>query len=144
LGLRLEHIDWREGVVKVHRPKTKVANELPLLPQVAQALAGYLRSARPPHAAARELFVRIAVPHPVLTSGGIRHRIRKYARQAGIDTRVLGAHILRHSHATRQIDIGANPTMVSEILGHRRPSSTSVYVRVALRRLRAIALPVPR
>jgi hypothetical protein len=29
-------------------------------------------------------------------------------------------------------------------LGHHRPASTSVYVRVALRRLRGVALPVPR
>jgi hypothetical protein len=33
---------------------------------------------------------------------------------------------------------------VSDILGHRSSSSTSVYVRVALERLRAVALPVPR
>jgi hypothetical protein len=29
-------------------------------------------------------------------------------------------------------------------LGHRRPSSTSVYTRSAILRLRAVALPVPR
>jgi hypothetical protein len=29
-------------------------------------------------------------------------------------------------------------------LGHLRPASTSVYVRVALRRLRMVGLPVPR
>jgi hypothetical protein len=33
---------------------------------------------------------------------------------------------------------------VAGILGHRRPESTSAYVRVALRRLRPLALPVPR
>ena len=33
---------------------------------------------------------------------------------------------------------------ISDILGHRSSSSTSVYVRVALERLRAVALPVPR
>ncbi|MBV8707490.1 MAG: tyrosine-type recombinase/integrase [Acidobacteriaceae bacterium] len=50
----------------------------------------------------------------------------------------------RHSHATRQVDAGTSLKMVGDILGHRRPSSTSVYVRVALRRLRTVALPVPR
>jgi site-specific recombinase XerD len=48
------------------------------------------------------------------------------------------------SHASRQIDSGANVKVVSDILGHRSSSSTSVYVRVALERLRAVALPVPR
>ena len=57
---------------------------------------------------------------------------------------MIGAHALRHSHASRQIDAGANLQVLGAILGHRRPASTSRYVRVALRRLRTVALPVPR
>ena len=84
------------------------------------------------------------MPYEPLTSGAIRHRIRYYADLAGISTKVIGAHAFRHSHASRQIDSGANVKIVSDILGHRSSSSTSVYVRVALERLRAVALPVPR
>ena len=84
------------------------------------------------------------MPYEPMTSGAIRHRIQHYARLAGISTRVIGAHAFRHSHASRQIDAGANVKVVSEILGHRSSSSTSVYVRVALKRLRAVALPVPQ
>jgi integrase/recombinase XerD len=69
---------------------------------------------------------------------------REYGVKAGVSVRRLGGHVLRHTHASRQIDLGAPPKVVSDILGHRSPSSTSVYVRVAFRRLRAIALPVPR
>ena len=58
--------------------------------------------------------------------------------------KVIGAHTFRHSHASRQVDAGANIKVVSEILGHPTSSSTSTYVRVALKRLRAVALPVPR
>ena len=144
LGLRLQDVDWAAGTIRVRRPKTGVAIELPLLSPVGRALAIYLRSGRPPGIAAREIFVQHGMPHRPLTSGAIRHRIREYARRAGIEADVLGAHLLRHCHATRQIDGGTNPKIVSDILGHRRPSSTSVYVRVALRRLRAAALPVPK
>ena len=45
---------------------------------------------------------------------------------------------------SRQVDAGANLKVVSEILGHRSSSSTSVYIRVALKRLRGVGLPVPR
>lgn len=144
LGLRLPDIDWVAGSIRVRRPKTGVAIELPLLSPVGRALATYLRSGRPPGIAAREIFVQHGMPHRPLTSGAIRHRIREYAGRAGIEAETLGAHLLRHCHATRQIDGGTNPKIVSDILGHRRPSSTSVYVRVALRRLRAAALPVPK
>ena len=84
------------------------------------------------------------MPYEPLTSGAVRHRIRYYAQQVGITAKVIGAHAFRHSHASRQIDAGANLKVVSDILGHHRASSTSVYVRVALRRLRTVALPVPR
>jgi integrase len=144
LNLRLDDVDWTSSVLRVRRPKTSAVIELPLLPAIARVLAVYLRDARPAHAVAREIFVSFAIPHRALTSAAIRHRIREYARRGGVVAGVLGAHVLRHSHASRQIDVGADPMVVSHILGHRRPSSTSAYVRVALRRLRTVALPVPR
>jgi len=90
---------------------------------------------------ATDEFIRRFLIH-VLPKG--RHRIRHYARRAGVNAEIIGAHVFRHSHASRQIDTGAHLKVVSDILGHRRPSSTSVYIRVALRRLRSVALPVPR
>lgn len=144
LGLCVKDFDWEAGVLTVRRPKTGVLITLPLLPAVAKAVADYLTAGRPRQAATRHVFLGRCIPHRPLTSGGIRHRIRLYARRVGIDADILGAHVLRHSHATRQIDQGANTKVVSDILGHRSPSSTSTYVRVALRRLRAVSLPVPR
>lgn len=144
LGLDLEDVDWKSGILHVRRPKTKTQIELPFLPPVANALAVYLRAERPSLAQSRRIFLNTTIPYTPLSSGVFRVRIRHHARQAGIDVPVLGAHVFRHSHATRQIDAGANPKVVSDILGHRCPSSTSVYVRVALRRLREVALPVPQ
>jgi integrase len=145
LGLRLEDVDWRARMLHVRRPKTHVAIDLPLLPAVGRALAAYLRHGRPAHATAREVFVSAGIPHAALQGGAaIGHRIRKYARKAGVSAAFLGSHVLRHSHATRQIEIGASAKAVSDILGHRDVSSTSAYVRVATTRLRSLALPVPR
>jgi integrase len=144
LAIRLEDLDWQAGVLRVRRPKTNVSIELPLLPAVAKALTAYLRWERPPAKSVHSIFLRKNMPYEPITSAAIRYRIRYYARLAGIPTRVMGAHAFRHSHATRQIDSGADVKVVSDILGHRSSSSTSVYVRVALKRLRGVALPVPR
>ena len=144
VSMRLQDVEWRSGVIRARRTKTAVPLELPLLPAVARALAAYLRYGRPRHTVVREIFVSKALPHRKLTTGAIRHRVRLYARSAGYVAPQIGAHVFRHSHATRQVDAGAHPQIVSNILGHRRISSMSVYVRVAIRRLRTVALSVPR
>lgn len=145
LGLRIDDIDWEARVLHVRRPKTGGSMRLPLLDGVGRALAAYLRHGRPRHAAAREVFVSHGMPFQRLTgASAIRHRLVKYAAAAGLSPAFIGSHVLRHSHACRQIELGATPKVVSDILGHRRPSSTSAYVRVATERLRALALPVPR
>jgi integrase/recombinase XerD len=144
LALRLEDLDWQAGILRAWRPKTKVRIELPLLPPVAKALTSYLRWERPPARGTARLFLSKRMPYEPITSGAIRHRIRLYARQAGVAAKVIGAHAFRHSHASRQVDAGANLKVVSEILGHRSSSSTSAYIRVALKRLRGLGLPVPR
>lgn len=145
MSLDLHDIDWKRLLLQVKRPKTGAATTLPLLPAVAQAVAAYLEQERPARAASRALFVGHWLPHDRLGSSSlIRHRLVEYARRAGLPPLHLGAHVLRHTYATRQIDCGAPSQVLSDILGHRDPSSTSVYVRVALRRLRALSLPVPR
>jgi site-specific recombinase XerD len=142
--LGLDDVDWRAGILRVRRRKTGVPLELPLLPAVARALAAYIRRGRPRRTLVRNVFVTSSLPHNSLTTAAIRHRIREYARRADVAVAILGCHAFRHSHATRQVDAGAPPKIVGDILGHFRPASTSVYVRVAFRRLRTVALPVPR
>jgi len=144
IQLSLDAVDWNHRVVRARRPKTGRELELPLLPSVARAWAAYARDERPSPTLHRRLFVSTRLPYGPLTTAAIRHRLQLYARRAGVDGAGIGAHTFRHSHATRQIDAGAHPQMVGDILGHRRPQSTSAYIRVAMRRLRRVALPVPR
>jgi site-specific recombinase XerD len=144
LGLRLEDVDWVARTLVIRRPKTSTTMLLPLLPSVARALACYLHEARPADAPCRAVFLRQQMPPGPLTTSAIGCIVRRQARRAGITAAYVGGHVLRHSHACRQVDQQAPPKVLSDILGHRNPESTSVYTRVALKRLRGIALPVPR
>lgn len=144
IGLQLEDIDWDTGTLQVTRPKTGVAFTLPLLPAVAKALAYYLRHGRPRHTPTRHVFVAMKIPFgPFVSSGAVRHILIKHARVAGIEAPYLGSHVLRHSNASRQIDVGTHPRVLSDLLGHRDPESISAYVRIATESLREISLPVP-
>jgi len=142
-ALDLDAVDWRAHTIRVRRPKTGTTTLLPLSPAVARAVVAYLRRGRPPTASSRALFVQRAMPHVRMSPSAVRHCVRDHARAAGVRGGI-GAHVLRHTHAGLQIEGGASAKVVGDILGHRDPSSTSAYVRVALGRLRALSLPVPR
>lgn len=143
IRLQLDDIDWRAATLRVTRPKTGVEILLPLLPAVARALVTYLRQGRPQHVTTRHLFLTLKAPHRRLGgSSAVRHVLIKHARAGGVSAPYLGSHVLRHTHACRQLEQGTPPKIIGDILGHRRPASTSAYLRVATERLREVALPV--
>ena len=145
MRLQLQDIDWNAGTLQMSRPKTGVNFVLPLLPSVAKALARYLRHGRPPHTPTRHVFVRMKVPFSALkASAAVRHILAKHAKAAGIQASYLGSHVLRHSNAARQLDVGTKARVMSDLLGHRDPESVSAYVRIATQSLREVSLPVPR
>jgi integrase/recombinase XerD len=143
LALRLDDISWRDGTLRMVRPKTGVETMLPLVPPVARALSEYVQ-VRPRRPAERRVFLGIRAPHSPATGEGLQCRLRHYAAAAGISAEFLGTHLFRHSHAARQIENAVDPKVVSDILGQRDPRSISSYARVATERLRAVCLPVPR
>jgi integrase/recombinase XerD len=142
-SLVLDQICWRARTLTVIRPKTGARIILPLLPAAARSLTAYLKHSRPPGAPTRSIFVGYFIPHGPLTSCAINGVIRHYAAKAKVQAPILGGHIFRRSHATRQIEQQVPPAVLSSILGHQDPHSLAVYARVAIRRLRGIALPVP-
>lgn len=145
IQLMLDDIDWQAATVRVHRPKNGVEFLLPLLPAVARALASYLRHGRPLHPQSRNLFITHRAPHKALASSvTVRHILHTHAQRAGVSAPFLGTHALRYTHACRQLQLGTQPKVIGDILGHRDPESTSVYLRASIEGLREIALPVPR
>jgi integrase len=145
IRLTLDDIDWRAATLRVVRPKTGVELRLPLLPAIARALVSYLKHGRPPATSSRHLLVSMKAPYlPFGAASAVRHVLIKHARIAGVSAPYLGSHVLRHSHACRQVEQGVAPKIIGDILGHRRPESTSSYIRIATEGLRALALPVPQ
>jgi site-specific recombinase XerD len=145
LQLRFEDIDWTGERLHITRRKTKVPIDLPLLPGVARALGEYVRRGRPKPVRSPFVFLSMKKPFaPFGQTGVLRHRVREAAKRAGIEAPILGTHLFRHSHATRQLEIGTAMKTLGDILGHRDPETTSIYTRAAVRHLRLLALPIPR
>jgi integrase/recombinase XerD len=143
-ALRLEDINWDRKTIGICRPKTQATILLPLLPAAARALASYLQRSRPKPSPHRQVFLQSVVPHEPLTSSStLAYMLTKYGRKAGVTKGPLGSHVLRHSQATRHIELGTPVKVVGDILGHRNPESTSRYTRSAVHRLHDLALPLP-
>jgi len=142
VALRLDEIDWRAGKIVVCG-KGLLRDRLPLLPEVGEALATYLRKDRP-HLPTRRVFVRMRAPlRGFAGPSTISTIVRRAIERAGLNPPIKGAHILRHSLATGMLRCGASMAEVGEVLRHRRPSTTEIYAKVDFAGLRSIAQPWP-
>ena len=142
-NLRLDDFNWRTGAVRINAGKVLRTHELPLPVQIGNALVRYLRDGRPP-TQCRNVFVRHrgACGAPVSTAL-IRGAMRlAYAKMRG-NAHWGGTHVLRHTAATRMLQHGASLKEIADVLGHRSIQTTTIYTKVDLRNLTAVATPWP-
>lgn len=143
VSLELDDIRWRAGEIVV-RGKGRMVDHLPLLSDVGESLALYLREDRS-ISVSRRVFLRIWAPHVGLTGpAAVGHIVRRALAQAKIRRSGRGAaHLFRHGLATRMIRHGASMSEISEVLRHRSQTTTAIYAQVSFEALRAVALPWP-
>jgi site-specific recombinase XerD len=138
-GLRLEDLDWRAGQITV-RGKGHRIDQLPLPTDVGAAIAGYLRRGRPA-TAQRGVFLRSSAPRTVLTREAVSLIVRRACRRAGMNPH--GAHVLRHGLACQLLRAGAPLREIGQLLRQHADTTVSLYARVDVDRLRAVARPWP-
>ena len=140
--LKLDDFDWRAGVVQI-RGKGQRTDAMPLPKSTGRAIVAYLRNGRR-KAADRTLFLRI---HPPLERSvsptTIRGAVRNAARRCGLDTRLTGPHVLRHTLATRLVRNGVSIKEIADVLRHRSLDTTTIYAKVDLDALSTVAMPWP-
>jgi site-specific recombinase XerD len=141
--LQLEDLNWREGTVQLRHTKSKRVDVLPLPVRTGQAIVQYLqgRTARRP---SRALFVRQRPPLDApLTVEIVRSAIRQAYARAGIPKPWSGTHCLRHSLACHLVNAGVPLKEIADVLRHRDLNTTTIYAKVNLTQLAAVALPWP-
>lgn len=143
-NLCLENIQWRAGVLSLTQSKTGKPLVLPLMADVATALIGYLRTARPP-TQSRNVFIRHLAPYePFSEDNNLAVIMQGALTQAGMGKGegLRGMYLLRHSLATRLLKEGKSFKTISELLGHRDLNSTLIYSKVDLSALKSVAISI--
>ncbi len=142
-NLKFENLFWEQNVIRLAQNKTGTEIELPLLPEVGNAIIDYLKYSRQD---SKEPFVFLTSRSPIkpLTIMGITCIVQRAFAKSGIDIkdRRHGPHALRHSLAQRLLEQQTMLPVISEVLGHENTESTKFYLRVDLSTMRQCALDV--
>jgi len=142
-NLALADVDWRAGVLTLAAGKCRRGSTLPLPVRVARALADYVRHGRP-KTSDRALFVHHRPPRGRrIGPDVVRSAVRLGYARAGLDPRMTGTHVLRHTAATRLLRAGVSMKEIADVLRHRSLDTSAIYAKVDLLALGAVALPWP-
>ena len=137
-GLRLDDLDWENAMLRVRCPKPGRTHLWPLSQGVGHAILRYIREARP-SGFGRSLFFTTHAPIRPLDRKALGKVVRDRLAGIGVVTGRRGPHALRHAAAQHLLDQGTPMKVIGDFLGHRDPSSTTIYAKFDLAALREVA-----
>ncbi|BAS27601.1 tyrosine recombinase XerD [Limnochorda pilosa] len=134
-GLRLRDVSFAGESVRLFGKGAK-ERVVPLHPDLARILRGYLRVRRVPRGSpAPDRLFRNLHGGP-LTRHGVHYLIKRMAAALPESLPGLSAHKLRHTMATLLLEKDADLRSIQELLGHASVATTQRYTHVVNRRLR--------
>jgi integrase/recombinase XerD len=137
-ALRLDQIDWAGRALRLFRLKRRQPQIYPLVQSVAEGLARYIDTVRPP-SACFEVFLCMHAPRRPLKAGSIYNVANRRFVALGVEAVHRGGHALRHACASRLLTEGLSLKEIGDHLGHRSTSATSTYAKVNMGALREVA-----
>jgi integrase/recombinase XerD len=135
--LELKNLDWERGQFRVLSRKAGNSTIYPLAAHVGEAIIDYLKNGRPqlknPH-----VFLSGLAPYHSIDFVCASQTAKNALVRAGVKGHRLGSHTFRHSCAQHLVESNVPFKQIGDYLGHRSPSSTLVYAKVAIGKLRQL------
>lgn len=137
-NLDLTDLDEARGTLLVRQGKGAKDRVVPIGERAIAWVTKYLADGRPllsaePTCAA--LFVSKTGAR--LTGSAFTKMANRYVRAADLGKNA-SCHVFRHSAATAMLENGAEIRFIQEMLGHAKLTSTQVYTRVSIAKLKAV------
>lgn len=138
IGLGVFDIDPASGVLWVRKGKGGRERVVPIGERACRWIDRYLLESRPQLALAPNdatLFLADSgrAFHPQFLS----RVVRGYVDQSGVG-KPGSCHLFRHTMATLMLEGGADIRFIQVMLGHASISTTEIYTRVSIRKLKAV------
>ncbi len=136
--LTLYDVDTRRGTVMIREGKGKKDRLIPIGERALAWVEKYRSEARPALVMGKDDVILFLTGQGIaFRRGALSGRIKRYIRQAGIE--VEGScHLFRHAMATHMLENGADIRFIQAMLGHSDLSTTEIYTRVSIEKLRAV------
>ena len=141
-ALSLADINWAQNEIRFAPMKQGKEIIQPLTVEVGEALLAYLEKARP-RTGHQEVFLTTRAPYRSLRHNALSEIVRRRMKASGIEIPSQGAHVFRHTFATRMLAQGEHLKTIADMLGHRHLTTTYQYTKVDFRALNQVALDWP-
>src|SRR2546421_10740372 len=125
VGLTLSDIDLEAGSMLINGKGNK-QRTIYLEKKATQALRAYLSNR--PHSLEQHVFLNYQGSG--LSVRGVMDIVEKYRKLAGI-SKQFSCHSLRHTCATYKAVKGYTPADLQDLLGHKKPETSLIYVHMA-------------
>jgi site-specific recombinase XerD len=131
-ALKRTDIDWRTKEIRIVQQKTGVPLTLPLSPEVGNAVAEYILSARP-KADSPHIFLQCHKSYDPVKPETVGMTVTKHSARAGAVNPITPnrrAHAFRRGFALNLLNASISNDMMIEMLGQVEPNSSKAYLPI--------------
>jgi integrase/recombinase XerD len=127
-NLKFSEIDWNNKSIRIVQKKTLVPLELPLPDDVGDALSNYICNFRKDVEDHNFVFLTVQAPIRKIKSGASGATAERLHKNYDVREEFHGLHIFRRTCASKILNFGNTPEMVSAVLGHSNMDSIKHYI----------------
>ena len=137
-GLGITDVNQNSGTMTIRQGKGQKDRIVPIGDQALAWVDRYLMEARPMLVVEPDR-EKLFVSHrgKALKPRALGEIVRRYIEAAGVK-KEGSCHLFRHTMATLMLENGADIRFIQEMLGHAELSTTQIYTRVSIRKLKEI------
>jgi integrase/recombinase XerD len=138
MGLALSDLDHDRGTLLVRRGKNRKDRVVPIGERAMAWVDKYLSEVRPSLAMAPDAGVLfITASGDALSGNHLSQSVQRYVEAAELGKHG-SCHLFRHTMATLLLEAGADIRYIQAMLGHAALSTTEIYTRVSVQKLKEL------